>query len=82
MSRMCVGLARACLACVGLACVGAGMCTVQYGAIEIGFWRVGRSFLKPGVKSGRVGSSFLKNRNPLHHEKFRFAAGGGARPER
>ena len=39
-------------------------CTVQYGAIEIGFWRVGSSFLKPGVKSGQVGSSFLKNRNP------------------
>ena len=40
--------------------------TVEYGAIEIGFWRVGSSFLKLGVKSGKVGSSFLKNRNPPH----------------
>ena len=38
--------------------------TVQYGAIEIGFWRAGSSFLKLVVKSGQVGSSFLKNRNP------------------
>ena len=37
--------------------------TVQYGAIEIGFWRVGSSFPKSGLKSGRVGSSFLKFRN-------------------
>ena len=66
--RMCRGLSK--------------RATVQYGAIEIGFWRVGSSFLKWEVKSGQVGSSFLKNRNPLHHEKFRFAAGGGARPER
>ena len=52
---------------VALEIVFAVQCTVQYGAIEIGFWRVGSSFLKPGVKSSQVGSSFLKNR------KNRFA---------
>ena len=34
--------------------------TVENGAIEIGFWRVGSSFLKLGLKLGQVGSSFLK----------------------
>ena len=37
--------------------------TVKIGALEIGVWRVGSSFLKREVKSQRVGSSFLKFRN-------------------
>ena len=38
--------------------------TVEIRDLEIGFWRVGSSFLKLGVKSSQLGSSFLILRNP------------------
>ena len=41
--------------------------TVENGAIEIGFWRVGSSFLKLGVKSGKVGSSFVRKGQGVAH---------------
>ena len=42
---------------------GTGVGMVEIRVIEIGYFGVGCSFLKPGVKSEQLGNSFLKFRN-------------------